>query len=48
MPSEPVQPPDATSATTAEAELERLRRFLKVSQAALEVAEQKMQTVRDQ
>jgi hypothetical protein len=36
---EPAQPLDAAPAAAAETELERLRRYLEVSQAALEVAE---------
>jgi hypothetical protein len=42
---EPAQPLDATPATAVETELERLRRYLDVSQAALEAAEREMQAI---
>jgi hypothetical protein len=42
MSSEPAQPPDAAPAASMETELERLRRYLEVSQAALEMAEWEM------
>jgi hypothetical protein len=37
--SEPAQSSDAAPAAAAETEVERLRRYLEVSQAALEAAE---------
>jgi hypothetical protein len=40
--SEPVQPPNAASDAAVETELERLRRYLEVSQAALKAAELEM------
>jgi hypothetical protein len=42
MAVEPAQPLDATLATAVETEVERLRRFLEVSQTVLEAAEQEM------
>jgi hypothetical protein len=39
---------DVASAVALEIELERLRRYLEVSQATLKVVEQEMQVVRDQ
>jgi hypothetical protein len=47
MTVEPTQPLDAASAAAAETEVERLRRYLEVSQATLEVIEREMQVVRD-
>jgi hypothetical protein len=40
--SKPVQPSDATPAMVAETEVERLRWYLEVSQATLEVVEWEM------
>jgi hypothetical protein len=48
MSLEPVQPPDAASVAAVETELERLRRYLEVSQAPLEAAELEMQVVQGQ
>jgi hypothetical protein len=47
MPAEPTQASDVVSVTTMETEVDRLKRYLEVSQATLEVVEQEMQTVLD-
>jgi hypothetical protein len=47
MTAEPTQPLDAAPAVTVETEVERLRRYLEVSQATLEATEREMQVVRD-
>jgi hypothetical protein len=44
---EPAQLPDAAPAAAVETEVDRLRRYLEVSQATLEVVEREMQAVRD-
>jgi hypothetical protein len=48
MSLEPAQPSDAAPTVAVESELERLRRYLEVSQAALKATEQEMQVVRGQ
>jgi hypothetical protein len=48
MTVEPAQPSDAAPAMVVEVEVERLRRYLEVSQATLEAVKQEMQVIRDQ
>jgi hypothetical protein len=47
VPTEPTQASDAVPVATMETEVDRLKRYLEVSQATLEVVEQEMQTVLD-
>jgi hypothetical protein len=47
MTAEPVQPLDAAPVTVAETEVERLQRFLEVSQTMLEAVKWEMQVTRD-
>jgi hypothetical protein len=46
--TELVQPSDVVPATVVNTEVERLRRYLEVSQAMLEVTKREMQVIRDQ
>jgi hypothetical protein len=47
VPVEPTQAPDAAPIATMETEVDRLKWYLEVSQATLEVVEQEMQAVLD-